>query len=110
MKNVCIIAAFAVCLMLPVVCMASPFIVCDPQTGVTHYKVTGAPWVSSPVPAQADGSIKMDISTAPVGTSNLSFVACRTQEPWGEVCSTATPFSFTRPASPQIPVNFRLEK
>lgn len=90
---------------------ASPWIVCDPQVGVQYYKVTGAGWVPvTNVTAQADGSIKMDIAPATVGTSNLNFVACKTTTEWGEVCSTATPFSFTRPANPAVPVNFRLEK
>lgn len=111
MKYVRIALALAfVCCVGVSMAMASPFIVCDPQTGVQYYKVTGAGWVASPVTAQPDGSIKMDIATATVGTSNLNFVACMTTTEWGEVCSTATPFSFTRPASPAVPQNFRLEK
>lgn len=89
---------------------ANPFIVCDPQTGITHYKVTGGAWVMSPVSAQADGSIKMDIVTAPVGTSNLTFSACATE--WdgipGEVCSPTVPFSFTRRGIPATPGGVKL--
>lgn len=89
---------------------ANPFIVCDPQTGVTHYKVTGAAWVVSPVTAQPDGSIKMDISMAPTGTSNLNFSACATE--WdgipGEVCSPTAPFSFTRRGIPATSTGVKL--
>ena len=87
---------------------ANPFIVCDPQATVTHYKVTGAAWVPATVPAQTDGSIKMDISTAPVGTSNLNFSACRDDAIWGEQCSVTAPFSFTRPGTPVAPTGAKL--
>jgi hypothetical protein len=87
---------------------ANPFIVCDPQATVTHYKVTGATWVSATVPAQTDGSIKMDISIAPVGTSNLNFSACRDDAIWGEQCSVTAPFSFTRPGTPVAPTGAKL--
>ena len=89
---------------------ANPFIVCDPQTGVQYYKVTGGAWVVSPVTAQADGSVKMDIVAAPVGVSNLTFSACKDDVIWGEQCSVTTPFSFTRPATPTIPVGAKLVK
>lgn len=87
---------------------ANPFIVCDPQTGVTHYKVTGATWVVSPVTAEPDGSIKMDIVSAPVGTSNLNFSACRQDDIWGEQCSVTAPFSFTRPGVPATSTGVKL--
>jgi hypothetical protein len=89
---------------------ANPFIVCDPQTGVQYYKVTGGAWVVSPVTAQADGSVKMDIVAAPVGVSNMTFSACKDDVIWGEQCSVTTPFSFTRPATPTIPVGAKLVK
>ena len=112
MKYVRIVLALVfVCCIGVTMAVASPFIICDPQTGVQYYKVTGAGWVPvTNITAQADGSIKMDIAAATVGTSNLNFVACMTTTEWGEVCSTATPFAFTRPASPAAPANFRLEK
>ena len=87
---------------------ANPFIVCDPQAGVTSYKVTGAAWVPPTVVAQADGSIKMDIAIAPVGTSNLTFRACIIDPIWGEQCSVTAPFSFTRPGIPTIPGGVKL--
>lgn len=87
---------------------ANPFIVCDPQAGVTSYKVTGAAWATGTVPAQADGSIRMDIQGAPVGTSNLNFSACADDPIWGEQCSVTAPFSFTRPGIPAAPTGAKL--
>lgn len=87
---------------------ANPFIVCDPQAGVEFYKVTGAVWVPATVPAEADGSIKMDIQSAPVGTSNLNFSACIEDPIWGELCSVTAPFSFTRPGTPAMPSGAKL--
>ena len=110
MKYVHFLCFTVLCLMLPGLAMASPFIVCDPQATVTFYKVTGPAWVpTANVPAQADGSIKLDIATATVGTSNLGFRACNL---WGTIenCSTASPFTFTRPSVPTAPANFRLEQ
>lgn len=110
-QNSLVIVVFILLLLGLLVGLAwpAPYIVCDPQSGVQYYKVSGASWVpTGNVPAQADGSIKMDIATAPVGTSNLSFVACKTTAEWGEVCSTATPFSFTRPQSPTAPTGLKL--
>ena len=93
------------------VAMAAPFIVCDPQTGVQYYKVTGPAWTTSPVTAQADGSIKVDVATSTVGVNSLTFAACRGDAIWGEACSTFVPFVFTRPVAPvapTLPANIRL--
>jgi hypothetical protein len=76
----------------------SPFLVCDPQPGVTFYKIVGPAWVTtSNITAQADGSLRYDISAATVGSNSLSVVACKRDNLWGEVCSTPSPFTFTRP-------------
>lgn len=88
----------------------SPFLICDPQADVTEYRVTGAEWVPQAVPAEADGSIKMDISAAPVGQSNLFFQACNVDQIWGVQCSISVPFGFSRPGSPSTPTNIRLLK
>lgn len=90
---------------------ASPFIVCDPQAGVTEYRVTGAEWVpTAGIPAEADGSIKMDVSMAPVGQSSLYVQACNVDEVWGVQCSISSPFVFTRPGLPSTPANLGLSK
>lgn len=89
---------------------AAPFLVCDPQPGVTSYKVTGLPFVTASVPAQPDGSIKLDVAPVATGPSNITFAACIIDPVWGEACSAFVPFSFTRPASPALPMNTRLSK
>jgi len=90
---------------------ASPFLVCDPQTGVTSYQLTGPSWVpTAPVPGQADGSIKLDVATASVGANSLTVKACITDPLWGVLCSDAVPFVFTRPASPAKPIGIGLIK
>jgi hypothetical protein len=112
MRHVCVLvfSVFFTVLFGFTMALASPFIVCDPQAGVTFYKVTGPAWVpTTNITAQTDGSIKMDIATAPIGTSALGFRACNL---WGTIenCSTSSPFSFTRPVAPVTPVNTRLEQ
>ena len=88
---------------------AAPFVICDPQTGVTFYKLTGPAWVPATVPAQADGSIKWDIAVASVGATTITAAACKTDAIWGEQCSAySPPFTFTRPASPSLPALIRL--
>ena len=89
---------------------ASPFLVCDPQTGVTSYQLTGPPWVPMSASAQADGSIKLDIATASVGANSLTLKACITDPVWGVLCSDAVPFDFIRPSQAALPVNMRLSK
>jgi len=79
---------------------ASPFWTFDPNPGVTVYKLTGPSWVPASVTAQADGSLKLDVGAASVGTSNLTSQACSVDPIWGEQCNAALPFSFTRPAKP----------
>ena len=61
---------------------ATPYLVCDPQSGVTSYQLTG--WSETTVTAQADGSLRMDVADAVQGTTyNLTIAACNV---WG--CST----------------------
>ena len=93
----------------PAVIWASPFLVCDAQVGVTHYKLTGPAWVPVSVTAQADGSIKMDVAGASVGNNALTVKSCKQDALWGELCSDpATPFSFARPSPAVAPVNIKL--
>jgi hypothetical protein len=88
---------------------AGPYLVFDAQTGVTSYKVTGPAWVpTTPVAAQPDGSLKMDVSAATIGTSNLTVQGCWTDAIWGEQCSSTVPFTFTRPGKPLAPTGGKL--
>jgi hypothetical protein len=88
---------------------AAPFLVCDPQSGVQVYKLTGPVWVPATVPAQPDGAIRMDITAAEAGAiTSLTVKACKSDPIWGEQCSAAVPFEFTRPAAPPTPAGIRL--
>jgi hypothetical protein len=105
MKKLLVVLAV---LAFPVSALCSPFLVCDPQATVTHYKITGDTFWTGNVNAQPDGSIRSDVATIPVGSHNISVVACRTASGWPEVCSTPAPFTFTRPSAPSAPTNVML--
>lgn len=78
--------------LIPVSLFASPFVVCDPQEGVAYYNVVeGA--ITTEITALNDGSLKMDVGTATVGTHSISVSACSMWE-----CSSSVPFVYTRPA------------
>lgn len=85
------------------VAYSAPFLVCDPQSGVTEYELTGPSWVPTIIPAQPDGSIKMDVANALPGDTNLTFKACGNNPIWGRSCSATVPFTFNRPALPLAP-------
>lgn len=87
--------------------MASPFLVSDPASGVTFYKITGLPWIDV-VPAQADGSLKTDVALSPLGVNNVKVSACISDPTWGEACSADVGFTYTRPAPPAITKGIRL--
>ena len=106
MKKLILIAML---LLIPTLVFASPFLVCDPQTGIVFYKLTGPAWVPTVVTAQADGSIKMDVAAAAIGITSLTVSACTTSPSWpDERCSITVPFTFTRPANPVGPLNIKL--
>ena len=90
------------------VASASPWLVCDPQAGVTTYQLTGPAWVPTTVPAQANGAIKMDVQSAPTGITSITVKACNTDTVWGTQCSASVPFSFTRPGVPLSPAGVAL--
>ena len=86
---------------------ASPFLVSDPASGVTFYKITGLPWIDV-VPAQADGSLKTDVALSPLGVNNVKVSACISDPTWGEACSADVNFTYTRPAPPATIKSIRL--
>lgn len=90
--------------------MANPFLICDPQAGVTYYRMTGPAWMPTQYTAEVDGSIHMDVSPAIVGTTNMTIAACKDDAVWGEQCSSYVPFAFDRPSAASIPLNIRLQK
>lgn len=84
---------------------AAPFLICDPQAGITHYKITGDAYWTGNIPAQPDGSIRSDLAGIVSGTYNIQLSACINDTLWGEACSAEVPFSFTRPPIPGVPQN-----
>jgi hypothetical protein len=97
--------AFVIFIMFWVNGHAQPYLVCDPQAGVATYQFTGQPSpLPATTPAQADGSLKLDMATTPTGTYTIQVKACNAV--WG--CSSSTPFMFTRPASVVAPLNLKL--
>lgn len=104
MKTVAL--AFLAVLVMAGMAYGSPYVVCDPQAGVQFYKITG--WTPDTKTAEADGSVKLDVATASMGTTAMTFKACITDAAWGEVCSEATPFDLVRPGVAGKPVNIKL--
>ena len=93
--------AISIILLTATVTFATPFLVSDPQGGVTSYQLTG--WTETNVTAQADGSLRMDIGSAVQGTTyTLTIAACNV---WG--CSVTVPFGFGKQL-PSAPSNLRL--
>ena len=87
---------------------ATPYLMCDPQAGVTSYKVTGLSFVTADVPAQADGSIRLDVAQSPVGVNAITVSACVSDALWGKSCSASSPFTYTRPSLPVGSKNLRI--
>jgi hypothetical protein len=87
---------------------AGPFLVCDPQAGVTFYKLTGPAWMPTTSLANADGSIHADVGAAVLGANNITLAACKTDPVWGERCSAFVPFTFTVPGVPATPSGVKL--
>ena len=95
-----ILAAFT--LLIVAKSNAAPFLVCDPQSGVVGYEITG---FGEPVTfvAQPDGSLKYDLASINNGTYTLTVAACNV---WG--CSSTVPFVFNK-AIPAVPAGLRIE-
>lgn len=95
-----ILAAFT--LLIVAKSNAAPFLVCDPQSGVVGYEITG---LGEPVSfvAQADGSLKYDLASIQSGTYNLTVAACNM---WG--CSAATAVDPFTKAVPSAPAGLRI--
>jgi len=93
---------------------AGPYLVCDPQDGVTYYRyVVGDELIIEP--AQADGSFKHDLTDWPTGVTNSELNA---GAPWAldgiptDVIewSDPRPFVLGRPSVPQSPLNIGLKE
>lgn len=101
--------ALLIILALASTVLAAPFLVCDPQTGVEYYTVSGLPAAinTSHILPDATGTygFKLDLATLVPGTYTVKANACTAL--WG--CSAdSNPLNFVRPASGTGPLNLRL--
>lgn len=108
-----VLVSVVMILLFASVSMAAPFLVCDPPLAgepiPTTYKLTGGAWVPATVPAMTDGTIKLDLVNAPIGTNAMTVAACGTDAAF-EVCSDAVPFTFIRPSAPLSPRTLKLSR
>jgi hypothetical protein len=111
-KTIVIMAAMAIVMAIPALSWAGPFLVCDPQAGVTSYKITGLGAGTLSSLAISDGSMRHDLASISSGTYNITVAACTGEGTVWEVCSTTVPFSFTKPSlsAPSSPAGVKLTK
>ena len=97
-------------ILIPSISLAAPFLVSDPNPSAVggYSEITGAVWAPSPVNTQANGSIRVDMTAAPVGASNIQVRVCKTDSVWGVQCSSFVPFTWTRPGAPSAAGNIGL--
>lgn len=95
-----ILAAFT--LLIVAKSNAAPFLVCDPQSGVVGYEITGLGDKINFI-AQQDGSLRYDLASIQSGTYNLTVAACNM---WG--CSAATAADPFTKAVPSAPAGLRI--
>jgi hypothetical protein len=96
------ILAALIILGIVAVCLASPWLVSDPQATVTSYTISGDTELNGTVTAQADGSLRKDLAGISAKSHTIS-VTCSNS--WGT--STATPFTFTS-GVPSAPGNIHI--
>jgi len=96
---------FFIALLLPVLAFASPFLVCDPQTNVTHYVITGDINVTVPATDLGDGTVRLQYDLAGI-TEGTFTIEVKAKNVWGE--SVTCPFDFVK-ALPAVPGSVRIE-
>ena len=97
---------------------AGPYVVCDPYPNTTTQPtdfgviVDGGAEIISPAQTLGDASRRLyfDIAGITSGSHTMSVKALVIDSTWGRLESSATPFSFSKPASPGATVNIKLEK
>ena len=110
MKKILFVALIMI-LVVANICLASPYLVCDPQPGVNWYEVSGLPSSipASNVPIDSTGKYGfiLDLASLPAGSYTVTAKAC--SEFWG--CSpSSNPFTFTRPSQFTSPAGVKLAK
>jgi len=90
-------------LLIPALALGNPFLVCDPQTGVTMYDMETNGTVTEDFTAEPDGSAKIDLA----GLANGDYtVRLRAKNEWG-VSDWSLPLDFTK-AVPGAPSRLRV--
>ena len=90
-------------LLVPVLAFANPFLVCDPQDGVTMYDMETNGTVTEDFTAEPDGSAKIDLAGLADGEYT---VRLRAKNEWG-VSNWSDPLAFTK-AVPMAPMGLRV--
>jgi len=104
-----ILLAIGIILIFAGISHASPFLVCDPQPGVTDYEVVieedGIPIMGGIVPSELDTTVRFDLEGIPNGVYNAKLKAGNL---WGW-SDWSLPFGFVVERCNQ-PQNVRLSK
>ena len=110
MKKI-LISLVVVFVLVPGLCLASPFLVCDPypptdnQPDYFWVKMDSADRVKSlPVDVTGGKILKYDLAGVSAGDHRVEVAACQASDAWGEVCSSPAVFTFRRPSAPSSPV------
>ena len=75
-----ILLAVFICFLWTVSAHATPYLVCDPQEGVTEYEIVDNGATLPMVAAQADGSLRYDLAGIEKGEHSYQVKACNM---WG---------------------------
>ena len=97
MKRLIILAI----ILMAATAQASPWLVCDPQPGITGYawSMDGGPWTETPYELYDDTCAKVrDLADVSTGPHNIQVKAFTIDEIWGRQESETAPFDFARPA------------
>jgi len=98
MKKIILIIFLVVCF-FTVPAFSAPFLVCDPQTNVTHYVITGDINITIPAIDLGDNTVRLVYDLGSVMERRYD-IEVKAKNEWG--ISTAVPFDFTK-ALPDAP-------
>jgi len=104
MKKLFTVLFFTV-LFMTTAALAEPFLVCDPQTNVTHYIITGDIDITIPATDLGDGTVRLAYDLESVLERRYD-IQVKAKNVWGE--SVVVPFDFTK-AIPDVPGGVRIE-
>jgi len=92
-------------ILMPMLAFADPYLVCDPQTNVTHYVITGDINITVPATDLGDGTVRLQYDLAGIAAKPYD-LQVKAKNIWGE--SVAVPFDFVK-ALPAVPAAIRIE-